>query len=292
MTDNDTIFAQVEGLAYFNNYLGNHRESASKEYHLTDFEKKRLKIFKKEMQQSSIRKFSFLMDLVGDGFGPKIRFPIGAENLFEHPERLNLSYFFASVHPQYLQVFRWWGGASYQLSLLPQVKPLLQEGYQLKYVFTVPLCKNLDVPASRRKYEWWQQKAEIVRLAPNKRILTHLNRYTYFNTFQNGLHSGAIFSDIEHQDEGDRMLLELLKQQLLPVLYNRLRANESRILKAYVNGCQSISEVSQATQYTEKTVRTYSNRLLKRINPPYPLFPFREFTTLKKAVEHLKKIIQ
>ena len=294
MTENDTIFSFEQNCDFFRRYLGEEGFPGGHNYVLTNFEMDRYYTIKEEIQQRAKRQKEFfvLVDLVGDGKVPRLALPYRHENLFAQADQLDFSHFIHSIHPHYQQVYMWWGQASYLAAALPQVKPMLQAGQDLKYIFTLPFCKDLRKAENQREYEWWQQSGEILRLSPQKRILAHINRYRYFHPFHSNTQSGAIFSDVEMAQSSQPYLMQVLKAHLLPALLNSLPQNEVRILKAHLDGYQTTAQVAEHSSYPPTTVRTYASRLLKRINPPLPLFPFREFTTLKKAVAHLQSIIQ
>ncbi|MFK7921556.1 MAG: hypothetical protein AB8H47_06340 [Bacteroidia bacterium] len=263
-------------------------------FELTALEKERIDIFRKELQVNSNPQMGFVVDLVGLGKGPVLTQPIQHEALFDKPNQLSFRYFVDSIHPDYQQAYLWFGTASYMTMQHSAIKEMLSEGLELRYVFTLPICRDIEQTENKRIYEWWQQTAQILRLTPDKTIQAHLNKYSFLNSYQSVIsQNGAIFSDIINP-KGDietASLFAVLKAFMLPAMLELLPANEAKMLMANIEGIHSIKEIANSTGYSEDTVRTYQSRLLKRINPPYPLFPDRSFTTVKDAIAFMQRII-
>ncbi|MEM6344963.1 MAG: hypothetical protein AAF927_13820 [Bacteroidota bacterium] len=278
------------------NYCQTHFSLASKPsiFEPTELEKRRIDAFRQRIKQSTTPQFGFVVDLVSIGNGPAISQAIEHQALFDNPHQLSFQHFVDSIHPDYRQAYIWFGQASYMTLQLPAIREMLSEGLELRYVFTLPICRDIGKAEGKRTYEWWQQTAEILRLSPNKTLLAHLNRYTFLNSYQSVItQNGAIFSDIINTD-GDTetaSLFAILKSFMLPAILEVLPANEAKMLMANLEGKHTIKEISKSTGYSLDTVRTYQSRLLKRINPPFPLFPDRAFTTVKDAIILLQKII-
>lgn len=266
----------------------------SSKFEFTALEEERIDAFRKEIQVSPNPQMGFVVDLVGQEKGPVIREPIQHEALFDKPNQLSFRHFVDSIHPDYQQAYTWFGTASYMTMQHPAVKEIMSEGLELRYVFTLPICRDIEQIENKRVYEWWQQTAQILRLTSEKTIQTHLNKYSFLNSYQSVIsQNGAIFSDII-SPKGDietASLFAVLKAFMLPAIFENLPANEAKMLQAHIEGKHSIKEISNNTGYSEDTVRTYQSRLLKRINPPYPLFPDRSFTTVKDAIAFLQRII-
>ncbi|MEL6653075.1 MAG: hypothetical protein AAFQ87_19905 [Bacteroidota bacterium] len=246
------------------------------------------------IRQNPTPQFGFVVDLIGNGSGPMIRNPIRHQALFDQPNLLDFKYFLDSIHPGYRQAYIWFGQASYMMMAHPSIREILSEGLELRYVFTVPLCRNHHQVESKRVYEWWQQNAQILRLSDEKILLAHFNRYTFLNSYQSVIsQNGAIFSDIinPNSENETASLFQILKACMLPALLDSLPANEGKMLQAHLQGKHSIKEIADSTDYSLDTVKTYQSRLLKRINPPYPLFPDKSFTTVKDAIGFLSRII-
>ncbi|MEL7530724.1 MAG: hypothetical protein AAFN10_05420 [Bacteroidota bacterium] len=288
----DTIFT-YEGIV---NYCHTHFSSASTQptFEPTELEKQRIDALRQEINQSPQPQFGFVLDLVGNGKGPAIRNQIQHQALFDKPNQLDFQHFVDSIHPDYRQAYMWFGQASYMTLQNPSIREMLAEGLELRYVFTLPICRDIEQIEHKRIYEWWQQTAQILRLAPDKTLLAHLNRYSFLNSYQSVItQNGAIFSDIINagSDHETASLFSVLKSFMLPAILEVLPANEAKMLMANLEGKHTIKEISSSTAYSSDTVRTYQSRLLKRINPPYPLFPDRSFTTVKDAINFLQRII-
>lgn len=288
----DAIFT-FEGIV---KYCQTHFSVSSANYSFkpTPLEQIHIDALHKEIQSSSNPAMGFVVDLIGNGNGPMIKNPIRHEALFDKPNQLDFQHFVEAIHPDYRQAYIWFGQASYMTLQYPAIKEMLSEGLELRYVFTLPICRDLNQAPKKRIYEWWQQTAQILRLSPDKTILAHLNRYSFLNSYQSVIsQNGAIFSDIINAggDIQTASLFAVLKGYMLPAIIDVLPANEAKMLMANIEGKHSIKEISNSTGYSTDTVRTYQSRLLKRINPPLPLFPDRSFTTVKEAVIFLQRII-